>query len=715
MSDPKDTRVSWDLQEQEHSGPPTPAERKLQLRRKATRKESAKLSSVYLGLSLRVRDHEVEYAVIVHDGMGSVGSEHDIRKLQGDGKQDVMDQILDRAKEYSQARGHKIEILAICGPLDAPLKVPAANIDIDRDAPQSFLSRIWLELDAVPFVVNCRDTQFSLEGEATLAVEKALEWLAPTAKSIVKAGADPRNREVQVDANGRIRLYDLHEQAALTSPGLWETFSALATLIKQAGVRVTFLSATPRGGGVALMRHALIRLWRLAGLDVHWYVPQGDASVFDITKRRFHNVLQGVNPPDVELREGDKHMFERWTDWNYEKYWRGPDNPVRADIVVIDDPQVTALIPHIRRDSPKTKIIYRSHIEIRSDLVDAGIHPQVDVFNYLFNFIKQADLFVSHPIKEFVPKVVNETMPVVYMPPCTDPLDGLNKPIPEEMLQVYRHMFSDLIGASTGQTIDWQRGYILQVARFDPSKGIPDLVEGYRLFREEVKKQGMMKNAPQLILTGHSSIDDPDGTYILHKLQDTLCSEPFKDIKDDIFAVRAPAEDRLLDALIRGADVACQVSTREGFEIKVTEAIHKTRWVIATKAGGIPLQIRDGVDGTLVPPGDPQSIAQALVNFYTSGKDIKKTGESRGNETVRPLGGRWDDRGEGPREELFTVGNATMWQYLWCRVLGLSTEHCKHLPEVHKQRLDTLGLNHKEDIRQLKGRKVWDILSERKH
>lgn len=27
--------------------------------------------------------------------------------------------------------------------------------------------------------------------------------------------------------------------------------------------------------------------------------------------------------------------------------------------------------------------------------------------------------------------------------------------------------------------------------------------------------------------------------------------------------------DRLLDALMRGADLACQVSTREGFEIKV--------------------------------------------------------------------------------------------------------------------------------------------------
>lgn len=71
--------------------------------------------------------------------------------------------------------------------------------------------------------------------------------------------------------------------------------------------------------------------------------------------------------------------------------------------------------------------------------------------------------------------------------------------------------------------------------------------------------------------------------------------------------------------------------------------------------------MRDGVDGALVPPGDPRAIAHALFDFYASGKDAHRTGESRGNDATRPLGGRWTDDGAGPREELFTVGNATMW------------------------------------------------------
>jgi glycosyltransferase involved in cell wall biosynthesis len=86
------------------------------------------------------------------------------------------------------------------------------------------------------------------------------------------------------------------------------------------------------------------------------------------------------------------------------------------------------------------------------------------------------------------------------MPPSTDPLDGLNKPIPPAGLEAYRHLFNTLMRHSTGQKLDWSRGYIIQVARFDPSKGIPDLVEGYRLFREEVDKRGLDDCSPQLIL-----------------------------------------------------------------------------------------------------------------------------------------------------------------------------------------------------------------------
>jgi hypothetical protein len=84
----------------------------------------------------------------------------------------------------------------------------------------------------------------------------------------------------------------------------------------------------------------------LAGVDVKWYVPQGDSAVFDVTKRKFHNVLQGVAKEGTKLEDDDKELFEKWTDWNYHRYWRGAckdtgNSPIDVDLVVIDDPQRT--------------------------------------------------------------------------------------------------------------------------------------------------------------------------------------------------------------------------------------------------------------------------------------------------------------------------------------------------------------------------------------
>jgi len=90
---------------------------------------------------------------------------------------------------------------------------------------------------------------------------------------------------------------------------------------------------------------------------------------------------------------------------------------------------------------------------------------------------------VQHPVKFFVPKNVRETLPVLYMAPSTEyvykcrailtssPLDGLNKPFGASSVQYYRQVFNSLSRKQCGNTIDWDRGYICQVARFDPSKG----------------------------------------------------------------------------------------------------------------------------------------------------------------------------------------------------------------------------------------------------
>jgi alpha,alpha-trehalose phosphorylase (configuration-retaining) len=95
----------------------------------------------------------------------------------------------------------------------------------------------------------------------------------------------------------------------------------------------------------------------------------------------------------------------------------------------------------------------------------------------------------------------------------TDPLDGLNKPLTEDQMSVYLKQFNALL-LQEGQTpLNEDRPYIIQVARFDPSKGIPDFLEAYKKLRNMLEEQQMP--IPQLVITGNRSIDDPDGVPIM--------------------------------------------------------------------------------------------------------------------------------------------------------------------------------------------------------
>ncbi|KPV77781.1 glycosyltransferase family 4 protein [Rhodotorula graminis WP1] len=705
-----------------HERAPTPhsvTQRRLDIRPKKNRKASAPLQIVFVGVAVRERpdldDKGTEYAVSVSDGSGTVQSEHNFRP-KGENARDALNYILDLARKYTEARGHKIQIMSFARTCSGLVPDVTFSPDAKKDGDDNdFLTRVWLELDAIPFLASSESCEgkFSLDAQAGAAIDEALATLVPMSSSTIKIQLSPL-REVLVDADFRVHLYSLPLLKSITSPALWHAFSDLGSALAQQKTSVAFFSATPRGGGVALMRHSLMRIWHATGLDVRWYVPGGDPSVFNITKRKFHNVLQGVADEDVLLHDDEKKLFEAWTAHNYELYWAGEDSPLkRLDIAVIDDPQLTALIPIIRRVSPRTKIVFRSHIQIRADLIDKGDKQIKATWDYLWSFIKLADVFVAHPVEEFVPKVVRDSMPVIFMPPSTDPIDGLNKPLSRLFLEGYRHTFEEAVRSSSGAHVNWGRGYILQVARFDPSKGIPHLVEGYRLFREHADKtSNNAEHVPQLILTGHSSVDDPDGTLVLHQLHDQIADDKFASIRDDIIAIRAPPSDRLLNAMMRGADVVAQVSTREGYEVKVSEAVHKGKWMIASKAGGIPLQIREGKDGELVEPADPEGIANALINFYSSDKLQLSKSEMTANDLDHVLGGRFGDDGDGPSERDLSLGNATMWHVVFARLLGI-TGHVD-LSDSQRALCSRLGIDvdgtKAHNFDGLEGEKVWEVL-----
>jgi alpha,alpha-trehalose phosphorylase (configuration-retaining) len=306
------------------------------------------------------------------------------------------------------------------------------------------------------------------------------------------------------------------------------------------------------------------------------------------------------------------------------------------------------LIPLIKSITPNRPVLYRSHIQIRSDLAMTEGSPQHDIWQFLWGNIQHADMFISHPIPSFVPSNVPRNK-VAYLPATTDWLDGLNKDLNEWDQGYYGHLYNDQCHALRMTELKWPaKKYIIQVARFDPAKGIPDVVESYAEFRRLLAKHHPRIEAPQLVICGNGSVDDPDGTIVLDETF-SLLETRFPHLLSSISVMRLAPNDQLLNTLISASYAVLQLSTREGFEVKVSEAIHKGKPTIATNCGGIPLQVQHGKNGYLVEPGDWHAVAGHLLDLWTDDKLY----EEMSNYAKHSVS-----------DEVGTVGNALSWFYL---------------------------------------------------
>ena len=99
--------------------------------------------------------------------------------------------------------------------------------------------------------------------------------------------------------------------------------------------------------------------------------------------------------------------------------------------------------------------------------------------------------------------------------------------------------------------------------------------------------------------------DGPDRSD-LERLRDVLGVADNVTFEGDVHDV----DDRLRDS-----DVFVLSSHSEGLPISVLEAMAAGLPVVATRAGGIPELVEDGVSGLLVPPDDVQALAGALTTL----------------------------------------------------------------------------------------------------
>ncbi|GAM39550.1 hypothetical protein TCE0_034f11188 [Talaromyces pinophilus] len=611
------------------------------------------LNTLYAGISLQFNDSAAAVlAIAIRDTTYLLDFyEHhfDARpKIKLTGK-DIGDFVIARLREYSEEHLERFAGLGM--PQDVADRLP------------HLCSRLWHELDIVPIAFTEGVPLFArspvdptkwnarcIDELAEAMSRRCVRFFGPSNNPILDVGYQGL---VEVDCASRIRIATLDDYKPTVGRTTWKAVNHYASELKKRNIKIAFFSATPQGGGVALMRHALVRYAAVLGIDLKWYVPKPRPGVFRITKTN-HNILQGVSAPGERFTEDRQQTIEEWLQDNARRYWLSSGGPLQkpseggADMVIIDDPQMPSLIPIAKHEAPDRPVIFRSHIQIRSDLVGFPHTPQHEAWMWMWDRIKLADVFISHPVEAFVPPNVPKEK-VGYMPATTDWLDGLNKTMRDWDVASYGRVFNTLCYNTRTPTINYPDDeYIIQIARFDPSKGIPDVLESYARFHELLKENSVDNKPPKLLICGHGSVDDPDGNTIYDATLQHIETR-FPHLKHLICVMRLGPSDQILNALLSKAKIALQLSTREGFEVKVSEAIHKGKPIIASRAGGIPLQVEHEKNGFLVDVGDREAVARYLFDLWTD-QDLYDRMSNAALETVS--------------DEVTTVGNALCWLYL---------------------------------------------------
>jgi glycosyltransferase involved in cell wall biosynthesis len=101
-----------------------------------------------------------------------------------------------------------------------------------------------------------------------------------------------------------------------------------------------------------------------------------------------------------------------------------------------------------------------------------------------------------------------------------------------------------------------------------------------------------------------------------------------------------PVENRDLPPYYDAADCVAVPSLFEGMPLVVLEAMASARPVVASRVGGIPDVIEDGVTGHLVPPGDTDALARSILGVLSDPEGAHRMGELA-REHVRDRHG-WD-------------------------------------------------------------------------
>ncbi len=427
-----------------------------------------------------------------------------------------------------------------------------------------------------------------------------------------------------------LQSYPLERFREIVEPSMYERAREALARSRDllVGRTVWHVNSTAEGGGVAEMLRSLLAYARGAGIDARWAVIAGEPEFFRLTKR-LHHALHGSAGDGSPLGEEAVQVYRNTLAPNIAAL-RAQVRP--GDAVFLHDPQPAGMAEALMEHG--ATVIWRCHIGTDE------FTPEAEAgWAFLAPRVREVPLRVFSR-KAYIPPALDDGRNVVVHP-SIDAFSAKN----EEMDAATARAILTQAGLVSGPAGDgsrrftredgtsgsverrasvvregaapaWDDPLIVQVSRWDPLKDHGGVIRGFAAFAERCDADG----DAHLVLAGPDVAgvtDDPEGGLVLEQLKAEWASCP-QPLRSRMHLASLPMDDvaenaAIVNALQRHARVVVQKSLREGFGLTLTEAMWKSRPVIASRVGGLQDQITHGEDGLLLDdPADATALGEAL-------------------------------------------------------------------------------------------------------
>jgi trehalose synthase len=397
------------------------------------------------------------------------------------------------------------------------------------------------------------------------------------------------------------------------------------------------VNSTAAGGGIAEMLRALLPLYESLGVRVGWMVIGGDGRFFTLTKR-LGAALYGWRDDRGSLGAPERAEYMQALAANADEI-RSVVGP--KDILLLHDHQTGGLVELLHREL--AAVYWRCHVG-----VDEPNDASEEAWAFLAPLLEQARGAVFS-VAGHVPDVLRHHR-LAIIPPFISPFSLKNCEVDPGTVTaalVTCGLYDDNGSTAMAEAARpiAPRHRVRVISEACPRPDVPLLVQVSRWDRLK-DMDGVLTSFASFVDEGYLALVGPDPNGIpddveqhewfgrclrawqalpaAQRARSALICLPMDDLDENAL---------LVNAIQRSADIVLQKSLAEGFGLTVTEAMWKSRPVVASAVGGIRTQITHGHDGLLV--DDPTdlsefgALAASLLKGDTDGNSMARRGHRK--------------------------------------------------------------------------------------